>query len=727
MRQKKSKSILKKSISTLSWLAFSSTVFASGQPDISVISQVSLEVEQDASTIPAVAAAVVTNSEILWQGVANCDPLFNTSGMTCPTSTMLVNDQVRIGSETKTFTGTVILQMVQEGKISLNDTLEFWLPDFGVPNANQVTIKHLLQMTSGIPDYLVAPALDGVADRTVLDQWAIEHGLTSATAKQLIAQTNNMDRTSGMSYSNSNFVLLGEIARKISCMDQPECTLTIGEVITSRIMMTMGLNDTIFPTNTEFNRPFADGYVTVVDGGPITGSSSLTPSINNTYETYFTHVSPDVPNSAGAIISNIPDQIQWIRQLASNKNGLLTPEIQAQRLHDTVPGSVGGLPANYGLAIYDFESALNGSVMVGHSGSIFGYTSSIFHSPLLDVYYVIDVTQTPVINDESAVNYLWNLDRQISLAFFADGTCSDDVDASGLQCTGANVRTTSLNISMPNFAITPSGKTTGGYDFNQCTTNAMGAQTCTPVTHNVPSLASYGHDLSSIILDTVNFTLETDALLEMHGRDSTAILIDSASTLLINGTILTEGNGSTAIKGSEGDDTITISSSAKINGPIDLAGGNNTIIFELGAKITGKLYANSQDTITLFHNENALTIKILDTDGDGKTDMQVTDAQGIATTYQSSGETEFSQDGVVLISASSLIIPADVNADNIVDFIAYLDNETQMMALLTTHTASPGPTPVPVIPVKKNASGSLNIFWLIGLLFIARTRRLIKS
>ncbi len=723
MRLKKGKRTLKKTAAIISGLAISSAVYASGQADISVISQVSMEVEQDTSTIPAVSAAVVTVDNIIWKGVANCDPLFNTSGMACPNSTMLVDDQVRIGSETKTFTGTVILQMVQEGKLNLDDTLEQWLPDFGVPNANEVTIKNLLQMTSGIPDYLVAPALDGVEGRLVLDQWAIEHGLTVATAQQLITQTNSMPRTVGMSYSNSNFVLLGEIARRISCSEQPDCTTTIGEVITARIMDTMGLTDTLFPTNTEFNRPYAEGYVTVVDDGPITGTSSLTPSIDNTYQTYFTHVNPDVPNSAGAIISNVPDQIQWIRQLSSNINGLLTPEIQAQRLHDTVPGSVGGLPANYGLAIYDFESALNGSVMVGHSGSIYGYTSSIFHSPALNVYYVIDVTQTPVINDESAVNYLWNLDRQVSLALNVDGNCSEDIDASGVQCTGANVRTTPLNISVPMFSITASDKTTGGYDFNNCTTNDMGAQTCEAVTHVVPALSSYGHDLSAVVLDSTNFTLETNALLEMHGRNSAGISINTPSEVLIQGTILTEGTGSVAIKGSTGADVLTIAKGAAINGAINLGSGPNIIKFEQGAHISGKVHVGNEDSVTVIHNEQAHNIKIADSDQDGQIDMQVTAPDGTIKTFNKSTATEYSQDGTVIVAASSTIIPADINEDDIIDYVAYLDESSQAMTLYTTNLDSPGPVVVEP-PTNNNKSSSSTGLWLIALLVMAARRRL---
>jgi D-alanyl-D-alanine carboxypeptidase len=70
---------------------------------------------------------------------------------------MLVDDRFRVGSLTKTFVATVVLQLAERHRLSLEDTVERWLPGL-VPNGNQITVKQLLQHTSGLFDYAADPA-----------------------------------------------------------------------------------------------------------------------------------------------------------------------------------------------------------------------------------------------------------------------------------------------------------------------------------------------------------------------------------------------------------------------------------------------------------------------------------------------------------------------------------------------------------------------------------------
>ncbi len=77
---------------------------------------------------------------------------------------MTLNHHYRIGSTTKTFTAVVLLQLLAEGKIKLQDTLDKWLPDLSIPNASSLTIEHLLRMRSGLFDFEDDPSLLGNLD-----------------------------------------------------------------------------------------------------------------------------------------------------------------------------------------------------------------------------------------------------------------------------------------------------------------------------------------------------------------------------------------------------------------------------------------------------------------------------------------------------------------------------------------------------------------------------------
>jgi D-alanyl-D-alanine carboxypeptidase len=122
---------------------------------------------------------------------------------------IMLNDKMRIGSITKTFTGTVLLQLVDEGKISLSDKLNKYFPDF--PNGQNITIEEVGNMTSGIYNY----SEDSTFGATLTNSLT-----TSFTPLELIdiAEKHKpyFDPGKGMHYSNTNFILLGLIIEKIT-------------------------------------------------------------------------------------------------------------------------------------------------------------------------------------------------------------------------------------------------------------------------------------------------------------------------------------------------------------------------------------------------------------------------------------------------------------------------------------------------------------------------------
>ena len=137
-------------------------------------------------------------------------------------------DQFRIGSITKTFVATAVLQLVEEGKLSKSDKLSRWYPDF--PNAEKITVEDLLRMQSGI-----------VGPEGEPKQYRSTEEVIEASAKQGILFGTPGQRTE---YSDINYILLGEIIRKVSGNDT-------GDQIEKSILEPLGMKDTVYPTNND--------------------------------------------------------------------------------------------------------------------------------------------------------------------------------------------------------------------------------------------------------------------------------------------------------------------------------------------------------------------------------------------------------------------------------------------------------------------------------------------
>ena len=137
----------------------------------------------------------------------------------------------RIGSTTKTFVATVVLQLVGEKKLSLDDTVEKWLPGLIKGNGydgSKITIRQLLNHTSGIADYLTPD----------LKEKLIENPSENYTAEQLISRALQLEPVKGWSYSNTNMVIVGLIIQKVTGE-------TYAEQIQKRIINPLSLKETV--------------------------------------------------------------------------------------------------------------------------------------------------------------------------------------------------------------------------------------------------------------------------------------------------------------------------------------------------------------------------------------------------------------------------------------------------------------------------------------------------
>ncbi|WP_327233382.1 serine hydrolase [Streptomyces sp. NBC_01317] len=264
------------------------------------------------------------------------------------------NDRFRIGSATKTYVATVILQLVGEGRLSLDDTVDHWLPAVVSGNGNdgtKITVRQLLQHTSGLFDYLgdfpEVSSVDGYqADRH-----------TTWTPGQLVAiamrHKPDFAPGAGWEYSNTNYVLAGMIIEKATGH-------TWQQEVTRRILQPLHLSHTVVPT-TDPRIPGAHlhGYSNFYKTGPTIDVTSLNPS---------------AADAAGNMISTTADLTRFYSALLGGK--VLRPaELAEMKKTVRAPDlDVLGPDASYGLGLMRISLSCGGAYY-GHGGDLPGYTT----------------------------------------------------------------------------------------------------------------------------------------------------------------------------------------------------------------------------------------------------------------------------------------------------------------------------------------------------------------
>ncbi|MGI6247464.1 MAG: serine hydrolase [Pseudochelatococcus sp.] len=481
--------------------------------------------------------------------------------------------QFRIGSASKTFTGTAVLQQVDQGLIGLGDSIDKWVPDLNVPGGDRITVENLLSMTSGIPDYLGAESIHSPGN-TILQEWANFHGPAGShgnadyTPEQLVgAVVDSLGASFGpvgeMFYSNTNFALLGIIAQRASCLGASGCR-TIDEMVNG-IAASMGLADTVFPASSAFTAPYAETAQVVIGDASYYGVPP-----GSSFD--MTFLDPRVPWAAGAVLSTPADELKWVRQLATNSDGLLSAQTQAERVGVAEPGEVSGVPVFYGLALYAMPGVGSGTYLTGHSGLIGGDTASLFYNPALDVAYAVNflgyqanaLPWFPLYGASDALgryvyagreggNYssvmiLWALDRNVTLALTAQGSCSYGAGPQGAggdrTCAGDSVRTTPIAVTDGTLTIAPSHLTMGNYYIDPVTGAVSLAQVARP------SLAMFGSHSAAVALQGgASLVLPQGATAELWGTNSATVSMTGADNAAhIGGTLLTYGVDSVAVR-----------------------------------------------------------------------------------------------------------------------------------------------------------------------------------
>jgi D-alanyl-D-alanine carboxypeptidase len=264
---------------------------------------------------------------------------------------MVVGMHTRIGSVTKTFTGTVIMQLAQQGKLSLDDVIDEYVP--GVPNGNRITLRMLANMTSGVASYTRSPKFTDVfftRPETVFNpDELIAIGLAVSPAFEPGARFD---------YSNTNTVLLGKVIEKVTARP-------VAEVFQEQVFAPLGLTSTSWPgTNTNRPDPYPQGFT-------LQGEATSPDHPSNA-----TNWNPSWGWTAGELVSDLDDLLTYGRALGTGQ-GLLEAATQAERLR-SFPG-----PAGYGIAMGCADG------WVGHTGELPGYNTSVFYDTTSDTTVVV--------------------------------------------------------------------------------------------------------------------------------------------------------------------------------------------------------------------------------------------------------------------------------------------------------------------------------------------------
>ncbi|MBF4192423.1 serine hydrolase domain-containing protein, partial [Mycolicibacterium phlei] len=218
---------------------------------------------------------------------------------------MRVDSHHRIGSVTKTFTGTAILQLVDQGRIRLSDPISQYVE--GVPSGDEITLDLLGRMRSGLPNYTESEEFIARLYR----ESPLGPDALRITPRELLdiafAMPLNFPPGTQYEYSNTNTVLLGMVVEKVT-------GVPLGKYFQDNIFGPLGLTQTSYPANGWLPEPFDHGYTEAPDGAIVDA----------------TLWNPAWADAAGKIVSNIYDLRTWARALGSG--ALLSPQTQAARL-----------------------------------------------------------------------------------------------------------------------------------------------------------------------------------------------------------------------------------------------------------------------------------------------------------------------------------------------------------------------------------------------------------
>ncbi len=296
---------------------------------------------------------------------------------------LTTQDLMFSGSVGKTYLVPMILQLVEAGKLALEDQVqeyfkaEDWFSQ--IPNATDITVEMLLNHTSGIPRYVFKPALWEKIKEQPNKAWTGKERLSYIFNDPPLHKAGQ-----DWKYSDTNYILLGMIIEKIRGK-------TYFDLLETEILQPLKLNHT---------KPSRQPYIAGLAGGYTAHSQTFSlPTKMTTNHRYA--INPQMEWTGGGVASTAADLAKWAKYHYSGK--LLSKN---QLRHMTAPGPhKAELPndAQYGLGTFIWEN--EGIKSYGHTGFMFGYLALMEYIPEYDIALAIQVNTDQLPEGESLYTY----------------------------------------------------------------------------------------------------------------------------------------------------------------------------------------------------------------------------------------------------------------------------------------------------------------------------------
>lgn len=322
-------------------------------PDVSAEIQAKMDVLTTGETLPGMVLWIDT-PEYQFAGASGFADFINEVPMP-------PDGAFRIGSITKMFTATVVVQLAEEGVLTLDDPLALWLPEVAeqLLNGEQITLRHLLTHTSGVfnvveheayfADLFAAVDIDEAMGTATLA--CRQQDPRDTLARYVYGKNALFDPGAGWHYSNTNYILLGMVIESAAQMP-------LADAYRMRIYEPLGMVSTFLDC---YESPVAE----VVHG--YTGFGDTMTDVTNLHES--------IGWSAGGLVSNADDLVAFARGLFGG--ALFHDPESLVAMTTPSPGSA------YGLGIMLQENH------IGHAGGIAGFRSVLNYLPEFDTVMVI--------------------------------------------------------------------------------------------------------------------------------------------------------------------------------------------------------------------------------------------------------------------------------------------------------------------------------------------------
>lgn len=267
-------------------------------------------------------------------------------GRLSPERPLGTNARFRAGSVTKTFVAAAVLRRVERRDLRLSDSVERWLPGL-LPEGRRVSVRMLLNHTSGLAEYATNPSVVGELDTDPTHAYAL-----SEIARRAVRLPRAAAPGAKFAYANTNYVLLGLILERVTRRSWTT------EVRTS-ILRPLRLRDTALPVTADIAEPFVHGYVPAANGELIEATT----------------INPSFAGSAGVLTSTLTDLATFYRALLA---GEVLGRKSLREMRKTSALTTDGA-VKYGLGLFALQTRCG--PMWGHDGELLGTRTFAFSSP----------------------------------------------------------------------------------------------------------------------------------------------------------------------------------------------------------------------------------------------------------------------------------------------------------------------------------------------------------